>query len=63
MTGKPCLQYQNDSRLNLYIPTDLKEDLREWAQQDERSLNWLVNYVLREAVSQWKDQELVGGRR
>jgi len=40
----------------LRLPPDLLADLRAWANQDLRSLNAHVEFLLREAVKQRKKQ-------
>jgi hypothetical protein len=38
----------------LRLPPELTEDLREWANQDLRSLNAQIEFLLREAVRKRK---------
>lgn len=38
----------------LRLPQDLHDDLRAWADQDLRSLNAQIEYLLREAVRRRK---------
>jgi hypothetical protein len=41
----------------LRLPPDLMEELREWANQELRSLNGHIEYVLRDAVKKRKPRK------
>jgi hypothetical protein len=41
----------------LRLPPDLFEELREWANQELRSLNGHLEYLLREAVKKRKSRK------
>jgi predicted transcriptional regulator len=34
------------------IPAELKEALDRWADEEERSLSWLLRRIVREAITQ-----------
>ena len=38
----------------LRLPPKLHEELRTWAEQEMRSLNGQIEYLLRDAVLAWK---------
>ncbi len=44
-------------RLLLRLPKDVWEELREWAAQEDRSLNSQIVHVLRRALAEWKRGE------
>jgi hypothetical protein len=37
----------------LRLPPDLNEQLSEWAQREDRSVNSLIVHLLRRAVREW----------
>lgn len=39
----------------LRLPPDLHEELKAWAEREERSLHAQILYVLRRALREWKD--------
>ncbi|MEE9127591.1 MAG: Arc family DNA-binding protein [Planctomycetota bacterium] len=47
----------------LRLPPRLLADLRRWAQQEMRSLNGQLEFLLREAVHKRKGKDDEGGRR
>ncbi len=47
----------------LRLPPRLLADLRRWAQQEMRSLNGQIEFLLREAVHKRKGKDDEGGRR
>ncbi len=47
----------------LRLPPRLLADLRRWAQQEMRSLNGQLEFLLREAVHKRKGNDDEGGRR
>ena len=47
----------------LRLPPRLLADLRRWAQQEMRSLNGQIEFLLREAVHKRNGKDDEGGRR
>jgi hypothetical protein len=47
----------------LRLPPRLLADLRRWAQQEMRSLNGQLEFLLREAVHKRRGKDDEGGRR
>lgn len=41
-------------RVLLRVPDDLWEEIRRWAEEDDRSLNQQVVHLLRRAVAEWR---------
>ncbi|MGF1541729.1 MAG: CopG family transcriptional regulator [Pleurocapsa sp.] len=43
-------------RVVAYIPTELKQELQEWADSEERSVSWVVAKLIDRAVRERKQQ-------
>lgn len=41
-------------RFVLRLPPDLHEELKAWAEEEERSLHAQIIYVLRRALKEWR---------
>ena len=44
-------------RVVAYIPAELKQDLKEWADSEERSVSWVVAKLIDRAVQERKQQQ------
>jgi CopG-like RHH_1 or ribbon-helix-helix domain, RHH_5 len=44
-------------RVVAYIPTELKQELKEWADSEERSVSWVVAKLIDRAVRERKQQQ------
>lgn len=44
-------------RVVAYIPSELKQELEEWAQTDERSVSWLVAKLIDKALQERRKQQ------
>lgn len=40
-----------------YISPELKKELEAWAEEEERSVSWLVGKLIEEAVKRHKEQK------
>lgn len=47
----------NTVKFLLRVPRDVWEEMRRWADEENRSLNKQVVHVLRRAVSEWRGVE------
>lgn len=41
-------------RFVLRLPPDLHEELKNWAEREERSLHAQIVYILRRALKEWR---------
>ncbi|MCA9173700.1 MAG: toxin-antitoxin system HicB family antitoxin [Planctomycetales bacterium] len=53
-SGTPRRRGEARKSFPLRLPHDLHEELRAWAEQEMRSLNSQIEYLLREAVRRRK---------
>lgn len=44
-------------RVVAYIPAELKQELKEWADSEERSVSWVVAKLIDRAVAERKNQQ------
>jgi predicted transcriptional regulator len=44
-------------RVVAYIPAELKQELQEWAETEERSVSWVVAKLIDHAVRERKQQQ------
>ena len=44
-------------RVVAYIPAELKQELKEWANSEERSVSWVVAKLIDRAVQERKKQQ------
>lgn len=44
-------------RVVAYIPSELKKELEEWAQTDERSVSWVVAKLIDKALDERRRQQ------
>jgi predicted transcriptional regulator len=44
-------------RVVAYIPAELKQELQEWADTEERSVSWVVAKLIDRAVRERKQQQ------
>ena len=44
-------------RVVAYIPAELKQELKEWADSEERSVSWVVAKLIDRAVQERKKQQ------
>ncbi|UBF29376.1 CopG family transcriptional regulator [Kovacikia minuta CCNUW1] len=44
-------------RVVAYVPPELKRELEEWAQAEERSLSWLVAKLVDKALKERREQQ------
>ncbi len=51
MGGKTDLE-----RVVAYVPPELKQELEEWAQADERSVSWLVAKLIDKSLQERREQ-------
>lgn len=52
MGGKTDLE-----RVVAYVPPELKQELEEWAQTDERSVSWLVAKLIDKSLRERRKQQ------
>ena len=43
-------------RVVTYIPAELKQELKDWADSEERSVSWVVAKLIARAVQERKQQ-------
>ena len=43
-------------RVVAYIPSELKQELKDWADSEERSVSWVVAKLIARAVQERKQQ-------
>jgi CopG-like RHH_1 or ribbon-helix-helix domain, RHH_5 len=44
-------------RVVAYVPSEWKRELEEWAQEDERSVSWLVSKLIDKALQERRKQQ------
>ena len=47
----------NKENLTVYLPTEIKQKLLEWAQQEQRSMSFLAERIITEAVLDWEKSQ------
>ncbi|BAY82675.1 hypothetical protein NIES267_21590 [Calothrix parasitica NIES-267] len=47
----------NLDRVVTYIPPELKKELEEWGEEDERSVSWLVAKLIDKALKERREQQ------
>ncbi|AFY57478.1 hypothetical protein Riv7116_5080 [Rivularia sp. PCC 7116] len=47
----------NLDRVVAYIPPEWKKELEEWAEEDERSVSWLVAKLIDKALQERREQK------
>ena len=47
----------SQEQLTVYLPAELKEALKQWAGEEERSMNYLVVKAIAAAVDKWKQSK------
>ena len=52
MGGKTDLE-----RVVSYIPLERKRELEAWAQEDERTVSWLLSKLIEKALQERQDQQ------
>ncbi|MDY7012587.1 MAG: CopG family transcriptional regulator [Cyanobacteriota bacterium] len=43
-------------RVVAYIPSEWKKELEEWAEEDERSVSWVVSKLIARALQERREQ-------
>ncbi|UFP93110.1 ribbon-helix-helix domain-containing protein [Gloeobacter morelensis] len=47
-------------RVVAYVPTELKKELEQWAEAEERSVSWLVAKLIDRALQQRRERDTPG---
>lgn len=53
----PISMPSSQEQLTVYLPAELKEDLKQWADAEDRSMNYLVVKAIAAAVNKWKQSK------
>ncbi|WP_164928577.1 ribbon-helix-helix domain-containing protein [Gloeobacter violaceus] len=48
-------------RVVAYVPTELKKELEQWAEAEERSVSWLVAKLIDRALQQRRERGTLPG--
>jgi len=47
----------NKEALTVYLPAEIKDALKRWAEIDQRSMAFLAEQFITEAVKQWQEKQ------